>query len=69
MKLNIAAPIGVNTQHIKISISFFQKITVWHAKPAPPTAPTIAWDVDTGSLKYVANITHRPAANAAAKLI
>lgn len=39
------------------------------AMPAPMTAPTIAWVVETGALSQVARLTHKAAAISAAIMI
>ena len=54
---------------MKISRSFLHITGVAIANPAPATAPTIEWEVETGILRYVAIKTQMPAPKQAARAI
>ncbi len=63
-------PSGVNDPRHNDVDQLPHKIgTLPAASPAPATAPTIEWVVDTGNFKYVAANSHMPEANIAAKAI
>src|SRR5690554_5053058 len=63
-----APPTGVSTQAETMSSSFAHTMgTLPAASPAPATAPTMEWVVDTGSFRYVAANSHPPAASMAAR--
>jgi hypothetical protein len=59
---------GQTTQTCAIVRSFERFTSAPAASPTPAIPPTIAWEVETGSLKKVANVTKSPEEISAAKI-